>query len=198
MDSAERARRFRMARTELNRNGNETMAMVNSATGIAPSTVCNLENPDCDRQPNISVVSRLAEHYGVNAAWLTGQTESWTLNEDSQAITEMIGLSPKAIENLRIMMKDEDTRRLVNSLIESSEFRRWVSTLSMIVDRGLDEPEGDYQVAGYVDYAAAIRDYTGDKQTIPFSFSEGDYRDLMRWKASREMDRLVNKVTKRK
>ena len=97
MTNAERAKRFKDARTQ-SPHGAETLAQVYAATGISASAISNLENPENNRVPSAKIVSVLAEHYGVNAAWLMGQTDSPSLNENSQALTNIIGFSPKAAE----------------------------------------------------------------------------------------------------
>ncbi len=104
MTNAERARRFKEARTELNPRGAETQAQVYAATGVSASAISNLENPESGRVPSSEIVNKLAEYYQVNSAWLTGQANSPSLNENSQTLTNVIGFSPRAAEKLVRLM----------------------------------------------------------------------------------------------
>lgn len=195
MEPVERAKRFRMARTELNRNGEETFAQVYEATGISSSTVCDLENPENGRVPSSRSLGKLAEHYGVNAAWLAGQSESWALNEDSQIVTKMTGLSPRAIEKLGALMQDEQTRAFVNAMIESDEFADLIGTIGVLYDQ-VNEADEESGIAQDVDYAQVMRRHGRTEEAVPFTFCESDYRDMIRWKASRQLEKLISRIIK--
>lgn len=189
MTNAERAKRFKDARTQ-SLHGAETLAQVYAATGISASAISNLENPNNSRVPSAKIVSVLAEHYGVNAAWLMGQTDSPSLNENSQALTNIIGFSPKAAEKLTKLMADEKYRRSINELIESDRFDRMLLSITRLSD----VPQEDYSISNVVDYTEAIRKYAGDDSPVAFSFSEGDIRDMLTWKAEREMEGLIREM----
>ena len=172
MTNAERAKRFRMARTELNRHGTETQAQVYAAANVSASAISNLENPESSRVPSADLVNTLAEYYGVNAAWLTGQSESWSLNKDSQALTKVLGFSPKAADKLTRLMADAGYRNAVNSLLESDRFDRMLSAVVSLSD---------------MPRAASAA----------FSLSEEDMQAFFSWKAEREMNGLLQEIMNR-
>lgn len=194
MTNEERAFRFKKARTELNPKGEETLAQVHDATGVAASTLSELENPDSSRNPGSKTLSLLAEHYRVNAAWLAGQSDSWSLNDDLRAVTDQLGLSPLAVEKLRVLMADEANRDAVNSLIESEEFDRLIRSVAVLSDyTGAPPMVPDTET---VDYAAAVREHTGKEKHLAFEFAEGDIRSFLSWKVSRDVDALIGRMMK--
>ena len=193
MTNAERARRFRQARTELNLNGEETLAQVYAATGISASALSELENPASARNPGARILSGLAEHYGVNAAWLAGQSDSWSLNNDYRAVTDLLGLSPRAVDKLRVLMSDEVKRDAINSLIESREFDRLIQSIGVLSDYTGKAPAAEK--TGSVDYNQAIRKFSGDEDRISFTMAEGDMRSYLEWKVSQDMDALIRRMT---
>ena len=194
MTNAERARRFKVARTELNPRGAETQAQVYAATGISASAISNLENPENSRVPSSKIVNTLAEYYGVNAAWLTGQSESWSLNKDSQALTKVLGFAPGAADKITRLMADEKTRKAINELIESERFDRMIHAISRLTDMPQEVPEGSWN-ADTVDYAEAVRKHAGNDSSLAFELAEGDIRDLFIWKAEKEMEGLIRELT---
>ena len=193
MDNQERARRFMMARTELNRNGSETKMQVYAETGVSASALSNLENPERNRIPSGKSISLLADHYGVNAAWLTGQSDSWSLHEDTQGLTDAIGLSPRAAEKLTCMMADKQTRWAINQLIESPRFDRMITAISRL-GGALEEENEDVRKDGIVDFDAAFQQYGGKNESQPLTLAEGDYRDMLQWRAEREMEELIRET----
>ena len=192
MTNAERAKRFRTARTELNQHGTETQAQVYTATGVPASAISNLENPDSNRIPSSEKVNVLAEHYGINVAWLTGQSESPSLNENSRIATDTIGLSPKAVEKLTRMMADPKQKNAINSMIESEHFERMIQAIIVLADESLSDRE-DGVPNEIVDYGEAIRKHTSDTP-IGFNLAEGDLHDYYSWKAERTMEALLRDV----
>ena len=197
MTNTERAKRFYIARTELNQHGAETQTQVYTATGISASSLSNLENPDNSRIPSSDTVNTLADYYGVNAAWLTGQSESWSLNKDSQALTKVLGFSPKAADKLTELMAEERSRQALNELIESNRFDRMLRAIIRLSDMPKAAPEGSWK-ADTVDYAEAVRNYAADDSPVAFSFAEGDVRDMLIWKAEKEMEELIRDVVRNK
>ena len=182
MTNAERAKRFRMARTELNRHGTETQAQVYTATKVSASAISNLENPENARMPSADMVNTLAEYYGVNAAWLTGQSESWSLNKDSQALTKVLGFAPKAADRLTRLMADTRYRKAVNKLIGSDRFDRIIQSIAALTEM----PASDHSATGH--------DCSGDDPLSGVGLPESGRRDLLRWKAEREMEALVREL----
>ena len=193
MTNEERARRFRIARTELSPHGTETQAQVYTATKVSASAISNLENPENARMPSADMVNTLAEYYGVNAAWLTGQSESWSLNKDSQALTKVLGFSPRAADKLTDMMGNPACREAINGLIESDRFDRMIHAITRLTDMPQPAPEGSWN-AETVDYADVVRKYAGKDSSLAFDLAESDIRDLYTWKAEREMEGLIRDV----
>lgn len=123
MDYEERASRFRLARQELNKNGPETLMQVVEATGVALSTIHAFENPKSSRMPNGKTAATLAEHYGVNVAWLSGQSDNPLINEDMEAAMKQTGLSFLAVRGIRELTKDPQWQKLLNDAFESGTIR---------------------------------------------------------------------------
>lgn len=188
MDGKERAQRFLLARTGLNQNGEEGKMLVYRRTGVPSSALVAYENPESTRALNVGYVQRLADHYGVNAAWLLGQSESWSLERDLRQACDLTGLSPDAIESLQEMTKDENQRRCINVMLSSGEFARIVRLMA-----GLKQthPPEDGTSADSVDYVGMLSRFDGEGD---YGFSEGDYTDLRLWQAGREMEKLIRSI----
>lgn len=189
MTDFERAKRFRSARTELNRHGNQTQAQVHASTGISASALSNLENPECSRISSSRIISVLAEYYGVNIAWLTGQSDSPSMDEEIQKISNTTGLSAESIRILRNLTRDGISRRLVNSFIQSEEFAKLIFTAQIIRDPGTGEAAEKEPVVNYVQ---AMKD-AGNDPDMPV-FSESDREDLAVWKAQRLTEQMIRKA----
>ena len=186
MDGKERARRFLMARTVLNQHGEETKNKVYEITGVPASALVDYENPDSSRALNLKNVQKLADHYGLNAAWLLGQSDSWSLEGDIRQVSDMTGLSPEAIWALQDLMKDEGRKKFINSLLASEEFSRMVYALS-----GMKNLK-DSERSNAVDYISALNGFGGGDQ---IGLCERDVADLRLWKASRAMEEIMRKLT---
>lgn len=130
MDFKERSERFRSAREDHNKNGKESMRIVEGKADVKRSTIYKLEKADDETNVGYQDIVKLANYYGVNVAWLMGQSTSPSLDDSSQAVTKTTGLSPKAIENLQ-KITDEDEKRAMNQLLESDSFRTVVTWLSL-------------------------------------------------------------------
>ena len=188
MTNAERAKRFKAAR------GAETQAQVYAATGVSASAISNLENPESSRVPSSDMVNKLAEHYHVSVAWLTGQSNSPSLNENSQALTNTIGFSPKAAEKLVRLMADGKSRQAINNLIESDRFERMLQAINRLSSVQSNTTEDNWTV-DTIDYTDVIRKYSGEDSPVSFSLSEGDIRDMLMWKAEREIGSLLREIS---
>ena len=133
ISSKERAERFRKAR------GNQSLKDVYEATKakgnpVSASMISDLESYSIDRPVQYQKVAALAEYYGVNVAWLMGQSDSPSLIEDSQIVTRTTGLSDEAINMLKLMKNNKLTDSL-NSLLETEDFARmvrWYKTARII------------------------------------------------------------------
>lgn len=185
MDSRERANRFHLARVGFNRHGKETKAKVYEETGVPASAIVDYENPESTRSLNINNVQKLADHYGVNAAWLLGQSESWSLDADIRQVSECTGLTPEAIWALQALTKDEGQRGFINTLLASEEFARVVHSMQYLKDALHDKPADSC-----VDYAAAFAQQEDENE---LSMHESDIREMKLWKASRDMESILKK-----
>lgn len=182
MNSEERAKRFQKARTMLNTHGEEGKQKVYELTGVPASAIVAYENPESTRGLNVQYVQRLAEHYGVNAAWLLGQSESWSQDKNVQQACEMTGLSPEALAAIQELARNPERKEFINSFLASEEFSRMVYT--MIGTKRLKNKAG----SDVVDYTDALRicpDDTG------YGFREEDYMDMRIWKAGRELENIM-------
>ena len=127
MDNFRIGKRFYEARTKLNQhieNGKkpESLQTVYRNTGVPASSIIMYE--DGSRVPNMENARKLADYYGVNVAWLLGESDSYTLNEDSQIVTRLTGLSSDVIEWLSSVKANTDTISCLNALLSSYDFRR--------------------------------------------------------------------------
>ena len=181
MNSRERANRFFLARTGLNQNGKEGKMLVYKKTGVPSSAIVAYEDPESTRALNVNYVQKLAEHYGVNAAWLLGQSESWSLEKDIRQVCEMTGLSADAVYALQDLMEDEKQKRFVNSLLASEEFSRMIHMMAGM--KRIDDSDRGKSV----DYTEALNSAAGED----LEFCEKDLADMRVWKASREMEKVI-------
>ena len=182
MDGKERAKRFLLARTGLNQNGEEGKVLVYKLTGVPSSALVAYENPESTRALNVDYVQRLAEHYGVNAAWLLGQSESWSLEKDLRQVCEATGLSPDAVQALQGLTEDGERRKFINMFLASEEFSRLVySVIGMKHMKDTDHFNA-------VDYSEVLHGFAGEED---IGFCEGDYLDMRIWRAGRELENVM-------
>lgn len=90
--------RFKDARILYNKNGKQTTTAVEKATGIAKSSLSEIENDS--RIPGGGIVIQLAKHYGVSSDYLLGLSPNPTTNKDLDAICNYTGLSQNSIQCL--------------------------------------------------------------------------------------------------
>lgn len=90
--------RFKDARILYNKNGKQTTTAVEKATGIAKSSLSEIENDS--RIPGGGIVVQLAKHYGVSSDYLLGLSPNPTTNKDLDAICNYTGLSQNSIQCL--------------------------------------------------------------------------------------------------
>ena len=186
MDNRERAKRFLRARTDLNQNGEETKTRVYELTGVPASALVAYEDPESTRALNVDYVQRLADHYGLNAAWLLGQSDSWSKAADIRQACEVTGLSPEAIQALQDLMQDDGTKRFINAFLASEEFAGMVYSLRRMQDASVQDRSDSP-----VDYHQAFQQFDGEPE-LPIS--EGDLRDMRIWRASRNLERFMWKL----
>ncbi len=130
MDVKKRATRFKEARENIN----ESLRTVDEKTGISKSTIHKLESEDDSTKVNYVDICTLADHYKVNVAWLMGQSDSPSLDENIQIVTKTTGLSNEAINMIK-SMKDNKLIDSLNKLLESEDFSRmvrWYKTARII------------------------------------------------------------------
>ncbi len=81
----------------------------------------------------------------------------------------------------------------VNDLIESDRFDRIIRSIAVLTDVPEINPEKSYR-SDTVDYEAAIQNYSGKDSLLSFELAEKDRRDLLMWKAEREMAALIREM----
>lgn len=117
----ERAARFQDAREQYNRHGKQSMREVERATGVQASMISYLENYDADRQVNYQSIITLAEHYGVSADYLLGLSDTPSIADDSKIASKVTGLTGRAIDRLRWIMKDNGTADILDKILRHGE-----------------------------------------------------------------------------
>lgn len=123
---ADIGKNFYEARTKYNKHGEETPRKVYAETGVTASSIEYYEKNE--RIPNMKNAQKLAEHYGVNILWLMGKSESRLLDENSQMVTKITGLSSDAVEQLCSMGSDKIA--CLNALLTSYDFQKALFQLS--------------------------------------------------------------------
>ena len=92
---------FKLARTEHNKNGKQSVAAVAEATGITKSLLDDLESSAAKKRGvSYLVIKRLAEYYGVPSDYLLGLSPCYENNASIKKICDHTGLSPDAVERL--------------------------------------------------------------------------------------------------
>lgn len=148
IDSKERAKRFIEARTVHNQHGEQTLLEVKKATGVQPSMISDLETSvykegKKERPVQYQKVVTLAEHYGVNVAWLMGQPgASYKLDEDVQNVVRTTGLSDKSVEVLQTI-KGTELNILLNRLLESEGFADMLFQLNNAIKINANNTQSD-------------------------------------------------------
>lgn len=125
-----RGERFKDARTEYNQHGRQTMDEVFSATGISKSLIQALEDDESTRSVGYDKIAALAVHYGVSSDFLLSLTDD---PYQKRTAVDDLGLSAKAVKQLRELKKQSDTEDLLaelNLLIESPYFLSFLQSIS--------------------------------------------------------------------
>lgn len=95
-----RGERFKDARTVHNKNGNQSMDEVYTATGVSASMIKDLEDDEKNRSVGYDKVAALAKHYGVSADYLLGLSDIKSSDPSVKSIIEMTGLSEENVLRL--------------------------------------------------------------------------------------------------
>lgn len=138
---------------------------VEKQSGVSKNTIWKLEHDMVDA--GYKLIVRLADFYNVNVSWLIGQSDSPSLDESCQAVTNVTGLSDKAIQNLKIM-KAECLSGSLNDILESEDFfhaleRFEAARMIHAYDTELPEDARNTDQAyfsGIKDSSGAVSDYT--------------------------------------
>lgn len=131
MNYKKRAERFKEARTDRNINGPESMRIVDEKTGVPKSTIQKLEKENDETKVGYVDIVTLANHYGVNVAWLMGQPgASPSIDENIQNAAKATGLSTKAIESLR-RITDERSKLALSHFLETESITGIADWLSL-------------------------------------------------------------------
>lgn len=105
--------RFKRARTELNKNGRETVNEVARSVGVSHSMISELEDdgPRYDKDKKLKkprgisylTVAKLAEHYGVPTDYLCGLVDEPNEIDRANTLRTWLGISGPAANNLAEM-----------------------------------------------------------------------------------------------
>lgn len=152
-----RGERFKEARLTYNRHGKQTMADVESATGINSSMITALENDDIQRNVGYDYIVTLAAHYGVSTDFLLGLSEHPTVSEDMKTAIKVTGLSEKAIKNAQ---ECNSWLWILSKMMESDGF------CELIVDI-----ENLYEIVGILEekYSAFVAGEAPQKRASEYS-----------------------------
>lgn len=185
--------RFYKARTKLNKNGKESPRKVYAETGVTASSI-NLYESD-DRIPNMENAKILADHYGVNLSWLLGESDSPSLDKDSQLITELTGLSPEAIEMI-CRIKGFGLIETMNAVIASDSFRQmiqWIDT-ARIINKHCTDADKNNETDDAV-YHGMMKDTLGE--AIGFAWFPGEsHIDMCLLRASKALENTIAQIMK--
>ena len=182
--------RFKLAREM---RGNKSLDYVAKESRVSKNTIWKLERNMVDA--GYSNVVKLANYYKVNVAWLMGQSESPSLNEDSQTVTQITGLSANAVSTLQLM-KNNGLIDNLNSLLESDEFPkvvRWFKT-ARIINRFCDKSDSNTLIDDEA-YQGMIEDTDG--QAINNAWFPGESQIKMCIQRSTEtLNQIYSKIMK--
>ena len=94
--------RFKLARTDFNKNGPQSVKKVSDETGITRSLIDDLET-DVGKQRGVSylIVGKLADYYGVSADYLLGLSDTPSKDASIQSVNRITGLDEAAILSIK-------------------------------------------------------------------------------------------------
>ena len=188
--------RFYKARTKLNQHNTdggkpESIQTVYRNTGVPASSIMMYENGD--RLPNTENALALAEYYGVNVLWLLGQSDSPSLDENSQTVTKETGLSDEAV---RILQTMKETRLIdsLNSLLESDGFMKMLIDFDTARKINADSTETK-ETANLIDGLTQWGTLNG-MDSRNNRVSDHQLIDMYLWKASQEIGNAFKQIIK--
>lgn len=157
------ANRFKLARTQHNQHGTQSVKEVANVTGITKSLIDDLEST-AGKPRNVSYlkVKTLAEHYGVSSDYLLGISSVPSVNMNIQTVCKVTKLSEKAVDGLincgnpmfsgAWKLKDGKAEYpycgidAINLLLESDEFEDFAASLALVMLHSNDSLFHDSQV----------------------------------------------------
>lgn len=94
--------RFKLARTDFNKNGPQSVKKVSDETGITRSLIDDLET-DVGKHRGVSylIVGKLADYYGVSADYLLGLSDTPSKDASIQSVNRITGLDEAAILSIK-------------------------------------------------------------------------------------------------
>ena len=196
MNGFETGKRFYNARTKLNQHNKkgmkpESIQTVYRNTGVPASSIGMYENGD--RVPNMENAQKLADYYGVNVLWLLGQSNSPSLDENSQTVTKETGLSADAVRILKSLKK---TRLIdsLNSLLESDGFMKMLKDFDTARKVNAESTESE-ETANLIDSLTQWGTDNG-MDTRNNRVSDHQLIDMYLWKASEEIGNTFRQIMK--
>lgn len=127
-----RGERFKDARLELNKNGKQTMKLVEEATGVSASLIKDLEDDNSTRKVGYDKIALLARHYGVSSDWLLCLTDD---SSPRSSAVDDLGLSTKAVQQIiRIGISNPDALSVLNGILEDSFLLKTLMQITQIAN----------------------------------------------------------------
>lgn len=182
--------RFKQARIM---SGGKSLDRVASESGISKNTIWKLELDKVDA--GYSIVTKLANYYGVNVSWLIGQSDTPVLDEDHQIVTGITGLSENAISNLQ-RMKAWKLMDAMNAIVETEDFIRVVEQFD--ASRAILQCNNETLKEGHIldqAYVNSVRDSNG--KTSDFALlSKATQADMLMASSSQIFGNLLRSILK--
>ena len=194
--NVERANRFKQARTVYNVHGKQGLKAVYDATGVSQSMIADLETSiykdgKPERPVQYQKVLKLAEHYGVNVAWLMGQSDSPSLDENSQTVTKMTGLTAESVQILQ-GMNHIGIIDCLNKLLNTEAFQRMITDFSTARTINMNSTQSD-EVAQMIENLTRYGLNNGMDSTKN-RVSDRQLIDIYLWKASHNIDNAFRQI----
>ena len=190
ISNEERAKRFKYAREQA---GIKNYEDAETLSDVPVSTIWKLENGKMNVNVGYRSIVALAQAYKVNVAWLLGQSDSPSLDEDNQTATMITGLSADAV---RILQTMKETRLIdsLNSLLESDGFMKMLIDFDTARKINADSTETK-ETANLIDGLTQWGTLNG-MDSRNNRVSDHQLIDMYLWKASQEIGNTFRQIMK--
>lgn len=138
--------RFKLARTDFNKNGPQSVKKVSDETGITRSLIDDLET-DVGKLRGVSylIVGKLADYYGVSADYLLGFTDIPNTDTTIQAVHKITGLSVGALCKLAEMNIDKRKAfcNIISLMIENQNAEHFLALIAGMISCSYNGTENE-------------------------------------------------------